>query len=213
MANLFSPPKSTSLPKIVELIGGATPNLITPDYSVTGSFGKDGKFTRKVTESKALQQQRTQQNALARLLYGQASGMAQGLNNGQAAQDAAYQKSMAYIQPEQDLQSRRAQSYLANRGLPTGSEAATSHLDQLNRNQVFEREQARLGAIQAGRADQQSQIQNLLALIGGAPARQANPTLPGSMLTGGDIAARDANRTSNYNSQAKLWGDLVGAFA
>lgn len=62
----------------------------------------------------------------------------------------SYDRAMALMQPQMDLESRRLSTTLANRGLPLNSEAYNTAQDRLGRQQGQQRQDAAFNAVIAG---------------------------------------------------------------
>lgn len=72
----------------------------------------------------------------------------------QNTQDALYQRQMAFLKPEQDLQSEQMTSNLANQGATIGSPAWNNEQDRLAREQTLATQSARDSAITGAGAEQ-----------------------------------------------------------
>lgn len=151
----------------------------------------------------------------------------------QTTRDALYNQQMAYIQPEQDLQTEQVQSQLANMGATIGSPAYNNEMDRLNREQTFTNSQAQNNAITAGGAEQsrlfglgqsalQSQITardapineyNSLSSPGAASATAQTPDISGAFgqQYQGQLAGYNANVASN-NADTSAAGSLIGTY-
>jgi hypothetical protein len=83
---------------------------------------------------------------------GYAGPVAQGNLTGLANQatNAAYGSSMALLQPQMDIDRKAAQTDLANRGIPMGSEGYNNQMGTLDRSQDFTRTQAANNATLTG---------------------------------------------------------------
>lgn len=151
----------------------------------------------------------------------------------QTTRDALYNQQMAYIKPEQDLQSEQLQSQLAASGATIGSPAYNNEMDRLNREQTFTNSQAQNNAITAGGAEQsrlfglgqsalQSQITardapineyNALASPAAASATAQTPDISGAFgqQYQGQLAGYNANVASN-NVDTSAAGSLIGTY-
>ena len=85
----------------------------------------------------------------------------------QAAEDAAYGRATARLDPQFQRQEEALEVQLRNKGLRPGDQAYEAEMDRFNRSRTDAYEQARLGATGEGRAEtglgmQQNQLANML---------------------------------------------------
>lgn len=148
--------------------------------------------------------------------------------------DALYKQQMAFLQPEQALQSEQTDSRLANMGATMGSPAWNTEQDRLAREQEFARGQARTAAITGGGQEQsrlfglgsqalQNQIgvrnapiseYNALSGQPGATATALTPDISGAFgqQYQGALAGYNANVASD-NANTSGIGSLILAAA
>lgn len=129
----------------------------------------------------------------------------------QNTQNALYNQQMAYIAPEQQLQSEQLQSQLANEGITPGSAAYNNEMDRLSRSQTFANNQAINSAITGGGAEQSrlfglgsQSLQNQLA-VRNAPINEYNELQPSA---GGSASAQTPDISGAFTNQ--LQSQLAG---
>lgn len=147
-------------------------------------------------------------------------------------QNAVYNQTMDYLQPEFDLQNSQLQSQLANQGALPGSAAYNNEMDRLSREQGFQQNQAASNAITAGQQEQSrlfglggQELQNQIALrqapineytslTGGSavPANASTPDISGAFNQQyqGQLAGYNANVASNNATTSDI-SSLIGA--
>lgn len=79
-----------------------------------------------------------------------------------AVTQATVQRALETLGPQQDLETRRLQQQLADRGLPIGSEAYTNELNRLQTAHAQALNDLALAAVQAGREEQQRLFGNAI---------------------------------------------------
>lgn len=163
-------------------------------------------------------------------------GMPGGPNvsqNDYAAQQANYNQQMAYLQPQEQLQTEQQNSQLANEGITPGSAAYGQAQDQLGRQQTFSNQQAADSAIGAGNQEEATlyglggqSLQNQLAVrnapiseyeqLQGNPSAQvsaATPDISGAFgqQYQGALAGYNANTATNNANTGAATSAIVAA--
>ena len=139
---------------------------------------------------------------------------------GSTAADALYERGLARLEPEYDEAEELLRSRLMSQGIPVGSRAYEQSMGRFGRQRADAMENlalsSEIGGFAEDRAQRSQAINELAALLQGAPAIGAPPTqLPAQyQIASPDIAgltaADYAGRLNAYNTDAQRLGGLYG---
>jgi hypothetical protein len=120
--------------------------------------------TIKLNESDFTKAERLRQESLASQLSGSLNG--DFSNNGQAIQDATFQRGKAQIDPIVQSQKKDLAQQLADQGIPMGSEQYNSAMNRLDDSIARQYTDLSQASIQTGEQVRQSRFNEISALLG-----------------------------------------------
>ena len=224
-ANLF---KNLSTEQQKDLLLN-NPNINTPQG---GQSYDPYTNTTTLTESDFTKSERLRQEGLAAQLSGSLSG--DFSNNGQAIQDATFNRGKAQIDPIVAKQRRDLAQQLADQGIPMGSEQYTSAMNRLDDSiarQYTDLSQASIQTSEAVRSQRFNEIASLLGRsqvgTGASFAQNQGSGFSGLDLFGAEQAGinrdfqasmlskqlKQQNRNAQYAALGQLGGAAIGAAA
>ena len=137
------------------------PNIFTPEGS---QIYDPLTNTLRLNESDFTKAERLRQESLAGQLSGSLSG--DFSNNGQAIQDATFQRGKAQIDPIVKQQKRDLAQQLADQGIPMGSEQYNSAMNRLDDSIARQYTDLSQASIATGEQVRQSRINEISSLLG-----------------------------------------------
>jgi hypothetical protein len=181
------------------------PNIITPEG---GQSYDPLTNTVKLNESDFTKAERLRQEGLAAQLSGSLNG--DFSNNGQAIQDATFNRGKAQIDPIVKQQRRDLATQLADQGIPAGSEGyneAMNRLDDSIARQYTDLSQASIQTSEAVRGQRFNEIASLLgrSQVGAGSSFAQNQ---GSNFSGLDLFGAEQS-SLNFNRNAGLQQSLL----
>jgi hypothetical protein len=177
------------------------PNIITPEG---GQSYDPLTNTVKLNESDFTKAERLRQEGLAAQLIGSLSG--DFSNNGQAIQDATFNRGKAQIDPIVQQQRRDLATQLADQGIPAGSEGynqAMNRLDDSIARQYTDLSQASIQTSEAVRGQRFNEIASLLgrSQVGAGASFAQNQ---GSNFSGLDLFGAEQQGINRQFQQSML---------
>lgn len=178
------------------------PNITTPQG---GQYYDPYSNTLRLTESDFTKGERLRQEGISAQLSGSLSG--DFSNNGQAIQDATFQRGKAQIDPIVKQQKRDLAQQLADQGIPAGSERyneAMNRLDDSISRQYTDLSQASIATSEQVRSQRFNEIASLLgrSQVGtGAAFSQNNGNFSGLDLFGAEQAGLNRQFQQSMLSQ------------
>lgn len=196
-------------------------NQTTPFGSLKFSGQNRNKSTITLSpEQQALLDQQQRNQAMAGALAGGQLGSASDIGS---VRQATLDRAMALLEPQYADQAQVTATRLANQGLAPTDRAYAAETGILGNAQALAREQAALGSVLAGGAEQANQIQGLLSLLGYAQPGEPTFFAPGSVtypIDQGDQGGFSAQGTlagvgtgASTGAAFGPWGALIGGGA
>jgi hypothetical protein len=205
------------------------PNIYTPEGSQTYD-----PLTNSInlSESDFTKSERLRQEGLASQLSGSLSG--DFSNDGQAIQDATFNRGKAQIDPIVKQQRRDLATQLADQGIPAGSEGYNEAMNRLDDSIARQYTDLSQASIQTGEAVRSQRFNEIASLLGrsqvgagasfgqtqgsgfsgldlfGAEQQQLNRNFQQSQLS---QQLRQSNKNAIYGALGSLGGAAIGAAA